>query len=213
MSRIVTASCLQSKTAAHLVFSCMVEAMNEREALLRAVCENPDDDTPRLVFADWLQEYGDEARAEFIRLQIQLARGTFRWSEKVRLDRRERELIRLHRPRWARDIPGAEHVQFIRGFAEYVRFASGDDFIRAIGVAPSRYVVIRGPADLIAVMGLPHLERLECLDLEYATLRQADVAAFVESEWPVHPKRLVLPRASAPEALRGRLRVNDWVRL
>src|SRR5262245_10028348 len=48
-------------------------SMNEREALLRAVCENPDDDTPRLVFADWLQENGEEDRAEFIRLQIRLA--------------------------------------------------------------------------------------------------------------------------------------------
>ncbi|MCE9566280.1 MAG: TIGR02996 domain-containing protein [Planctomycetes bacterium] len=26
--------------------------MIEREALLAAVCENPDEDTPRLVFAD-----------------------------------------------------------------------------------------------------------------------------------------------------------------
>ena len=33
--------------------------MTEREALLRAVCENPDDDTPRLVFADWLDENGE----------------------------------------------------------------------------------------------------------------------------------------------------------
>jgi uncharacterized protein (TIGR02996 family) len=33
--------------------------MNDREALLRAVCENPDDDTPRLVFADWLEEHGE----------------------------------------------------------------------------------------------------------------------------------------------------------
>jgi len=40
--------------------------MTERDALLRAVCENPDDDTPRLVFTDWLQENGEEERAEFI---------------------------------------------------------------------------------------------------------------------------------------------------
>jgi uncharacterized protein (TIGR02996 family) len=51
--------------------------MNEREAFLLAICENPDDDTPRLVFADWLQEHGDEARAEFIRVQIELARKEY----------------------------------------------------------------------------------------------------------------------------------------
>jgi uncharacterized protein (TIGR02996 family) len=42
-------------------------------ALLRAICDNPDEDTPRLVYADWLDERGgesNEARAELIRLQI-----------------------------------------------------------------------------------------------------------------------------------------------
>jgi hypothetical protein len=27
--------------------------MNERDAFIRVICERPDDDTPRLVFADW----------------------------------------------------------------------------------------------------------------------------------------------------------------
>jgi len=45
----------------------------ERSALMRTICESPDDDTPRLVFADWLQEHGEDERAEFIRLQCQLA--------------------------------------------------------------------------------------------------------------------------------------------
>jgi uncharacterized protein (TIGR02996 family) len=50
--------------------------MNEREALLLAIAANPAEDTPRLVYADWLDEYGDgevaRARAEFIRTQIAL---------------------------------------------------------------------------------------------------------------------------------------------
>jgi uncharacterized protein (TIGR02996 family) len=45
------------------------------EPFLSAICAAPDDDTPRLVFADWLQENGDPDRAEFIRLQIAVARG------------------------------------------------------------------------------------------------------------------------------------------
>src|SRR5829696_8063349 len=32
--------------------------MNDEAAFLRAICEHPDEDTPRLVFADWLQEQG-----------------------------------------------------------------------------------------------------------------------------------------------------------
>ncbi len=48
----------------------------DEAALLRAVVAAPDDDTPRLVFADWLDEHGQPDRAEFIRLQCELARLT-----------------------------------------------------------------------------------------------------------------------------------------
>jgi len=44
----------------------------EREALMRTIIENPDDDVARLVFADWLEENGESERAEFIRLDIHL---------------------------------------------------------------------------------------------------------------------------------------------
>lgn len=47
--------------------------MTEREAFIAAVAENPDDDTGRLAFADWLQENGEDARAEFVRLQCAIA--------------------------------------------------------------------------------------------------------------------------------------------
>jgi uncharacterized protein (TIGR02996 family) len=48
--------------------------MSDRDALLAAIREQPDEDTPRLVFADYLQENGDEHRAAFIRAQVELAR-------------------------------------------------------------------------------------------------------------------------------------------
>lgn len=69
--------------------------MDERAALLRAVAANPDEDTPRLIYADWLDEHvggatghqvewagqlhlaagANRARAEFIRVQCELASG------------------------------------------------------------------------------------------------------------------------------------------
>src|SRR5687768_10081460 len=36
--------------------------MSDREALLAAIRANPDDDTPRLVFADWLDEHEPDPR-------------------------------------------------------------------------------------------------------------------------------------------------------
>ena len=44
------------------------------DRFLEAICATPQDDTPRLVYADWLDEHGDPARAEFIRVQVELAR-------------------------------------------------------------------------------------------------------------------------------------------
>ena len=46
--------------------------MTEREAFIAAIAAAPDDDLPRLAFADWLDERGESPRAEFIRLQCQL---------------------------------------------------------------------------------------------------------------------------------------------
>lgn len=48
--------------------------MSDEPALLRAIREHPDDDTPRLIYADWLDEHGQPGRAEFIRVQCELSR-------------------------------------------------------------------------------------------------------------------------------------------
>lgn len=42
-------------------------------ALLDSAKETPEEDAPRLVLADWLEDHGDSKRAEFIRLQLQLS--------------------------------------------------------------------------------------------------------------------------------------------
>jgi uncharacterized protein (TIGR02996 family) len=44
--------------------------VSQRAALFRAILDNPDDDAPRLAFADWLAANGEAARAAFIRAQI-----------------------------------------------------------------------------------------------------------------------------------------------
>src|SRR5207249_899359 len=48
--------------------------VNDHDALLRAICEHPDDDTPRLIFADFLEENGEADRAAFVRAQVEAAR-------------------------------------------------------------------------------------------------------------------------------------------
>jgi uncharacterized protein (TIGR02996 family) len=47
--------------------------VTQDDAFLQAILESPDDDTPRLVYADYLDEHGETDRAEFIRVQVALA--------------------------------------------------------------------------------------------------------------------------------------------
>jgi uncharacterized protein (TIGR02996 family) len=53
--------------------------MTDDAPFLRDILENPDDDAPRLIYADWLDEHGGCDRAEFIRVQIELARMAAPW--------------------------------------------------------------------------------------------------------------------------------------
>lgn len=43
---------------------------NDNLSLLATIRHHPEDDDARLVYADWLDDQGDETRAEFIRLQV-----------------------------------------------------------------------------------------------------------------------------------------------
>ena len=54
----------------------------DADAFLDAIFASPDDDTHRLVYADWLEEYGQGSYPQFIRLQCAAAREPF-WSDEA----------------------------------------------------------------------------------------------------------------------------------
>ncbi len=62
---------------------------------LRAM-QDEDDDTTRLVFADWLDEHGQPDRAEFIRVQCELARWVPDRNRRTQLQQRQQELLAPH---------------------------------------------------------------------------------------------------------------------
>jgi small subunit ribosomal protein S1 len=74
-------------------------ARDEEIAFLRALLANPDDDTTRLVYADWLDEHGDHDCAEFIRLGHAL-RDPSRQKESRAVHLRRRELRSRVDIRW-----------------------------------------------------------------------------------------------------------------
>src|SRR3954451_24109254 len=90
--------------------------MNTEKALLGEILDRPDDDLPRLVYADWLDEHGDTDRADFIRTQVQLARMDPDDPRRAAWEGRARQLWGQHHGEWL-----APFGAFRRGFAEHVR--------------------------------------------------------------------------------------------
>jgi uncharacterized protein (TIGR02996 family) len=91
----------------------------EDEAFLRDILAAPEDDAPRLCYADWLKANGDPERAEYIRLDIRQARSRAESaSTRSRRWKRLRELWAAHRADWleALPVPMRSFVSFVRGF-------------------------------------------------------------------------------------------------
>jgi uncharacterized protein (TIGR02996 family) len=85
-------------------------------ALLARIVEAPDDDQPRMVYADWLQQQGDPL-GELIAVQLEIARAE---SPPKSLRDREDNLLGNYRARWLPGIVGLD-VTFVRGFVDTVK--------------------------------------------------------------------------------------------
>jgi uncharacterized protein (TIGR02996 family) len=102
--------------------------MTYPDAFVRAIAESLYDDTPRLIFADWLDDHGDQARAEFIRIQCELEpmRDQYEIDRAAELHRRENELLWKYEKKWLGKMPEWDDwrpdpaVKFRRGFVDTV---------------------------------------------------------------------------------------------
>ncbi len=132
---------------------------------------SPDDDGPRLVYADVLQERGD-ARGEFIPLQCELVK----WSVRADASRfqamreRERELLAEHGQEWVdQAIPFRCDGFFRRGFVEELQCLPGAILHRGLEVvAPVRVLRLEGDTSAEVaqrVMALPLGARVRELTL------------------------------------------------
>lgn len=166
-------------------------------SFLQAILETPDDDAPRLVFADWLDEHGEEARAEFIRVQCELARREDEDLRRTQGERRQRALLAKHGDRWREELPAwaRKGSVFRRGFVEEVT-AKAPQFVKGaralFAQAPVRrlrliYPLRPGLPPIVdeALAACSWLERLSALDLsgypQSGPLGDAGVRALVAS--------------------------------
>lgn len=160
--------------------------MDDRAALYAAILAHPDEDTPRLVFADWLEENGEEKYAAFIRKQIELAKvpkwdaasvGAW-YGDRDALTGRGHELFQPKLPDGLKYPP---LTSFRRGFPWHVETYGVGPFLthaawlvtqfplQALTVRPEegRW---REPMDLSELLASPHLARLKQLNFTLARL-------------------------------------------
>lgn len=198
--------------------------MSDELALLAAILANPDEDTPRLVFADYLDENGSgssAARAEFIRLQIDITRHPERHPYSPPYRAKVTRFVRLfgaHAPEWLAvvGVPQPRAI-FRRGFVEEVRatpdeiLAIGDaalsrEMLSLVEVVPSLKAVPdldRGPtgdAVLRRLATWPVPGRLRHLRLSALTFTTPAVTAFVSSPAASRLKAFCLHGCEYPEA-------------
>src|SRR5262249_24454571 len=89
---------------------------------MEAIIAAPDDDSHRLVFADWLDDHDQPERAELIRAQCALAGMEGDDPRRPELTQREEELLLHHEAEWRKEVPAwvAKYAQFRRGFVAHV---------------------------------------------------------------------------------------------
>lgn len=148
--------------------------MNEKDAFLADICESPDEDTPRLVFADWLDDHNEPDRAAFIRAQCSTA---------------ARQKASRHDPRgWAGPLgEWCERVFYHRGFVEEIHIQTHKFLERAEDIfrlAPIRLVrLVHLYSDHIAALArLPQLARLSVLQA-HGNYRHAGCETLFQSPY------------------------------
>lgn len=143
--------------------------MSDEAALLHAITADADDDTPRLVYADWLDEHDAPIQAEFVRTQCRLASGSAADADYPDLLERHAELVarfalaaKLTAPALP---PGFAHLPDIQHGTDHFRrgfpyTASGDwnpFYDRAVPTDEQIERVCAGLAPLAATTTVRHL--------------------------------------------------------
>ncbi|MBM3980681.1 MAG: TIGR02996 domain-containing protein [Planctomycetes bacterium] len=163
------------------------------DALYRAICAHPDEDTPRLAFADLIEEAGDPLRGRFIRTQVALARAPAYDPAWVRARQFEPDAA----TGWGMahtlpKVPGGSswhRFEFRRGFPWKVGVLSLGAFVAAgdavFDAAPIQALDIdaRDRPDLGALADWPHLARLHKLEFSVGWFGAGEIARLAGSEY------------------------------
>lgn len=143
------------------------------QLLLQAILDNRADDQLRLVYADWLEEHGEEARAEFIRVQVELGNEK-RVTYKRKIEKKIKHMLRgaapLRRLKWINDVldglrmgvsvdgwgfliaPVSPNARFRRGFIAEITCSSAD------WLTHHAEILTEHPVEVVRLLDFPEVE-------------------------------------------------------
>lgn len=170
--------------------------MTDLEALYAGICAQPDEDTPRLALADFLDEQGgkdNQYRADFIRTHCQLSREE-PWSKAwrglnakwVKLRDRADQLAAKHKLPWVSHFKGRIRAfYFERGLVGELtlfskRFVSeGASYFEQDPIRGVKFVKLDSTVGTVktdVLFACPYLARLAKLDLDGSGLSDATLS-------------------------------------
>lgn len=176
--------------------------MDYEHPFVQEVRNNPRDDFPRLIFADYLDEAGDP-RGELIRVQVQLANMTPGEPERRELELREEELLADYADAWLEPLRefGAQGLSvrcLQRGLIERVRITAAawlENAAELCRVAPALHCVeLRAlPTELRQLMATELPEQITSVDLSSNRIERIHGQDLLGvSSWPDRLQELSL---------------------
>jgi uncharacterized protein (TIGR02996 family) len=182
--------------------------MTQDDAFLQAIVDAPDDDTPRLIYADWLEERGDP-RGEFIRVQCQLAKLDEADPKQWALESRALFLRGKHDRKWVGALTAvrdSDQFEFERGFVERVRL-DAEDFLEYAELLFEHAPLLQGltlggtySAKMFKrLVASPHFANLVELDLDWYGIGNAGARALAAVPFS-RLRRLILSRNDIRDA-------------
>jgi uncharacterized protein (TIGR02996 family) len=194
--------------------------MTDGQALLQAILASPDDDLPRLAYADWLDETGGPeagARAEFIRLQCRLEAASLSEGQAGALWPRVKGLLREHDRAWRAELPalpGVSFRRFRRGLVDEARFRTWQRFEEHVpgvfAAVPLVRALIPAPYFAPALGASPYLERLRELDLSGGGASPRTALEVAECPRLRHLRRLTLTARSGERFRDSQRVIHIW---
>ncbi len=172
--------------------------MTQLLGLLHEAAGSREDDA-RLVLADWLEDHGEGARAELIRVQIELTRAEELDERRPALQSRERDILAAHAPTWLAGMDRwCSEWEFRRGF---LRLTTWAEALAEVSVPEEVWAWVEelrlldvSPRALTQLHESPLLASVPAVDFTECGLKLAGLRALVAAPWLANLRSLNLEK-------------------